>query len=32
MIAETFQLESILSIRSGVGDVQEPTFQSSLLN
>jgi hypothetical protein len=27
MIAETFHLESILSIRSGVADVQEPAFQ-----
>ncbi len=27
MIAETFHLESILLIRSGVGDVQEPAFQ-----
>ncbi len=27
MIAETFHLESILSIRNGVGDVQEPAFQ-----
>jgi len=27
MIVETFHLESILSIRSGVGDVQEPAFQ-----
>jgi hypothetical protein len=27
MIAETFHLESILSIRSGAADVQEPAFQ-----
>jgi len=27
MIAGTFHLESILLIRSGVGDVQEPAFQ-----